>query len=507
MIKFFKKYHKWISIIFTLLIIMFSFSGIILNHRDALSGIDVNRKLLPSGYHYQNWNNAAVKSTLKINNDSILIYGNIGIWLTNSIQNSFIDLNTGFPKGIDNRKISKVLLSKSNKLYAGTLFGLYNFSYNESKWKYVKLPIHEKKIVDIIQKEDTVLILTRSHLIKTSDFRRFEIITLPVPEGYDNKVSLFKTLWIIHSGEIYGTTGKFIVDIIGLIFAFLTITGLIIFFNRIKVKSKSTSTHKKVRKLRINKSLLRWHNKTGWITILFLLITASTGIFLRPPFLIPIADVKVSKLPLSELDTENPWFDQLRRILYDSAKNRFIVATSEALYYSDDNLSSSINKFKYQPPISIMGVNVFRKKSDNTYLIGSFEGLYEWNSETGYTFDYIKKGKYNKPKGKSRPLGEYLVTGYSDDFPDTEIYFEYNNGANKIKGIPLTTMPDKISEQPISLWNTALEIHTGRIFQNLIGDFYILIVPITGLALLFILISGFFLWLKLYRRKRHKMKI
>jgi len=44
----FKKYHKWIGIVFTLFIMLFSITGIILNHRELLSGADVSRKLLPS---------------------------------------------------------------------------------------------------------------------------------------------------------------------------------------------------------------------------------------------------------------------------------------------------------------------------------------------------------------------------------------------------------------------------------------------------------------------------
>jgi len=117
MVNFLRKYHKWIGIVFTLFIVLFSVSGIILNHRELLSGVDVNRKLLPAQYEYNNWNNAAVKSTLKVSNDSILIYGNIGIWLTDSVQSRFTDFNNGFPKGIDNRKICKLfrISSKINK--------------------------------------------------------------------------------------------------------------------------------------------------------------------------------------------------------------------------------------------------------------------------------------------------------------------------------------------------------------------------------------------------------
>jgi len=498
MVNFFKKYHKWLSIVFTLFIVLFSVSGIILNHRELLSNIDVNRNLLPAQYEYKNWNNAAVKSTLKLSNDSILIYGNVGVWLTDSIQSHFLDFNNGFPKGIDNRKICNLFKTNKNELLAGTLFGLYKYSFSEKKWRKINLPIHEKRIVDIIQKQDTILLLSRSHLLKTTNLSDFQIITLPNPENYDNKVGLFKTLWLIHSGEIYGEAGKILVDVIGLTFAFLSISGLIVFFNRIN--KQQAPGPRKIKKLKTNKKLVKWHNKLGWMMLVFLLITASTGIFLRPPFLIAIANKKVNKIPFSKFDTDNAWYDQLRRILYDAENDRFLIATSEAVYYSVDNFQSELKKFNYQPPISVMGVNVFRKFATNTYLIGSFEGLFLWNSETGAVFDYIKKEPYVIPKGISIPIGQFLVTGYSNDFYNAEIYFDYDLGAQSINGENFARMPGKISNQKISLWNAALEIHTGRIFQSILGNFYILIVPLTGLSLLFILISGFVVWFKLFRK-------
>ena len=91
MIKFFRKYHKWLGVIYAIIILSYVFSGIVLNHRDLLSGIDVNRKLLPEVYSYRNWNNAAVKSSLKFSPDSILLYGNIGVWLTDSTFSGFGD--------------------------------------------------------------------------------------------------------------------------------------------------------------------------------------------------------------------------------------------------------------------------------------------------------------------------------------------------------------------------------------------------------------------------------
>ncbi len=499
------KYHKWISIIFTLLIILFSLSGIVLNHRNLLSGIDLSRSLLPKDYAYKNWNNAAVKSTLRINSDSVLIYGNIGVWLTDSTFTKYGDFNHGFPEGIDNRKVNKIIQTNHNQLLAGTLFGLYKFQ--NGNWEKVDLPVHKQRISDLILKDDSVFVLTRSYLLKTKDLEHFETITLPQPVNYDNKIGLFKTLWVIHSGEIYGEAGKIIVDIVGLIMIFLTISGFILFINRIVLrKRKSIVRAKRIKIKRSNKFLLKWHNKIGWTTLVLLLITSSTGIFLRPPFLITIVNTKVSKIPFSELDTDNAWFDKLRRIMYDDETKRFLVSTSEGMFYSADNFKSELKAYRNQPPISIMGLNVFEKVESQKYLIGSFEGLFLWDASTGYVFDLIKKTNYLKPQGQSRPIGQYLISGFTQDYHGDITFFDYNIGAHTISGFPFTKMPEKIQQQPISLWNTALEIHTARIFQSLVSDFYILIVPLTGIALLFILISGFIVWYKWYLKTRKKIK-
>ena len=266
MIKFFRKYHKWLGVIFGLIILTYVFSGIVLNHRETLSFIDVNRKLLPKEYRYQNWNNAAVKSTLKISPDSILVYGNIGIWLTDSSYSDFTNFSVGIPKGIDNRKIFQMIKTTGNTLVAGTFSGLYTFNYKEHKWSLVPLPVREKSIVDIIQKQDTIFILTRSLLLKSTDLKSFIVAQLPPPENYDNKAGLFKTLWVIHSGEIYGTAGKIIVDFAGLIFAFLTITGFIVFVNRIVLKKNKKPEEVKVKLKNSNRWNIKWHNKFGWIS-------------------------------------------------------------------------------------------------------------------------------------------------------------------------------------------------------------------------------------------------
>jgi hypothetical protein len=174
----------------------------------------------------------------------------------------------------------------------------------------------------------------------------------------------------------------------------------------------------------------------------------------------------------------------------------------DGFYYSDDNFKSDLKPFRSQPPASIMGVTVFEKIDPYKYLVGSFEGLFTWNSLTGEVFDYIKKKQYTAPLRSGRPIGEFLVSGFTRDFKNQEYFFDYDKGAQNINGlVNFAPLPQNvINDAPMSLWNVALETHTGRIYQSVIGDFYVLIVPLTGLIVLFILISGFIVWLKIRKK-------
>ena len=47
--------HKWGGLFFTLFLIIFALSGIVLNHRVALSEVDVPRSVLPPEYRMEHW--------------------------------------------------------------------------------------------------------------------------------------------------------------------------------------------------------------------------------------------------------------------------------------------------------------------------------------------------------------------------------------------------------------------------------------------------------------------
>ena len=99
--RFLRKYHLWSGLILALFLVLFALSGIVLNHREAVNEMAVGRNYLHKSYRYDNWNLAAVREMYPLEGDSILIYGNIGIWLTDSALNNFSDFNQGLPAGID----------------------------------------------------------------------------------------------------------------------------------------------------------------------------------------------------------------------------------------------------------------------------------------------------------------------------------------------------------------------------------------------------------------------
>ncbi len=501
--KIFRKLHKWPGIVIAFFAILFAVSGIIMNHRQVFSTVDVSRNLLPHNYRYENWNLAAVRGSFPDSNDSVLIYGNIGIWKTPSDLNAFTDFNQGFPKGIDNRKIYSVT-RHNNILYAGTHFGLYSRDTQAGEWEKVKLPVKQERIADVNLKGDTLLVLSRHYLLKTTDGTSFETVQLPVPVNYERKTGLFNTLWELHSGELFGLPGKLLVDLLGLVTIVLSVTGLLHFFfpkiiRRMKKKKKPVKPWAKA-----TKTNLHWHNVLGYIFAAFLIINTLAGIHLRPPLLIPIANKKVGIIPGTHLDSPNPWFDKLRRVEWDENLNRYLFSTSDGFYAAGEALKTPLQPIIPQPPVSVMGLNVFKPAGHLKYLTGSFNGLFLWDIRTGGVYDYLTGQPYAPPRGMASPIGSNMAAGLVEA-GENVWWFDYNRGALSLTGKPFPEMPLEIlQDSPMSLWNVSLEVHTGRIFEHLVGMFYILYVPLSGLCLIMVLVSGFFIWWNRYRKKKQK---
>lgn len=525
LIKFFKRIHKWPAIIIASIAILFATSGIVMNHRQTFSSIDISRKLLPENYSYKNWNLAAVRGALPLEN-SDLIYGNIGIWKSDNDFQSFEDFNEGFPKGIDNRKIYSVVKFQ-NELFAGTHFGLFSRKLEKGVWTKIKIPVEKERIADLDLKDDKLLVLTRHYLLESSDGVNFTKIQLPEPLNYKRKTGLFNTFWELHSGELFGLAGKLLVDLLGIVTILLSVTGLLHFFfpkiikrrkKRLKGKEKRPlpyqgenvkNSDNAASLVKLKKKNLNWHNVTGYVFVAFLLINTFSGMHLRPPLLIAIANKQVGIIRGTHLDSPNPWFDKLRRVHWDAANHRYIFSTSEGFFFAEESLSEKLTPAPSQPPASVMGCNVLEPLGNNHLMVGSFSGMFVWNLQTGMVRDFFTNYPYQAPQGMARPIGANVVAGFVKG-KNKSWWFDYGGGATEIgsQRIPsnqempsFAEMPDAIRKaSPMSLWNVALEAHTGRIFENILGGFYILIVPLAGICLMLVLISGFFIWLLLHKQ-------
>lgn len=500
----FRKLHRWPGLVISFVLLYYGVTGIIMNHRGLFSGADISRSIMPENYRYRNWNNAALKGNLIISRDSILVYGNIGIWLTDSSFSRYVSMNNGFPGGIDNRKTFDVHEDASGNLYAATFSGLYGFDRTQAEWKKFELDADNERFTGIESIGDTLYAINRSSLFrgKAEGINTYFLSSnIPAPEGYTGKVTLFATIWQIHSGEIFGLPGQFFIDILGIITIFLSITGIIYFFFPDWMKRR-IRRNKPVEKISgVNRWSLKWHNKIGAWTFFLLILLFFTGMFLRPPLLIAIANAEVNPIKFSNLDQPNPWYDKLRDIRYDPVRNILLLSTSDGMYFTNPgNLKPK--PFAFQPPVSVMGINTLQPYENGAFLIGSFSGLFLWHPDSPRIYNFVTGQQYTEqPSG--RPIGDYKVTGTINSPDGSLMLIDYDQGIIPLtanKGLP--PVPSEIIETSgMSLWSLCLEIHTGRIFQNLIGDFYILIVPLAGLTGIMVVLSGYLLWRSKYRKK------
>ncbi len=83
-------------------------------------------------------------------------------------------------------------------------------------------------------------------------------------------------------------------------------------------------------------------------------------------------------------------------------------------------------------------------------------------------------------------------------FNNRTYVFDYNRGVESINSFSnFPGMPDHVFEEsPMSLWNLALEFHTGRLLSNSIRKIIHIVHSHFGLSMLTILISGTWLWLR-----------
>ena len=531
-----KKYHRWFGLILSVFMLVFCVSGIILNHRQLFADCDVSRSILPPAYHIQNFNNGVIKGSIRIDghadlasaggikasDDTILAYGYGGIWLTDTKMKSWKDFNKGLPENVDGRNIRNMVQTKNGEIWCAATMDVYRFDGKE--WKMFPLADNKERITDITLTKDStsIIAMTRSAVYEISgkktdaanekrdaaNEKRDAIsektnVTRKIigqPEGFIPEVTLFKTVWHLHSGAFFGLTGRLVVDAIAIVLIILSITGIILFILPYRIRrQKRLQAREKMQKL--GKQMVfnaKWHNKLGYTTIILTLWLAITGMCLRPPLMIPLAMNKTTE----KVKDGNVWHDKLRAIRWDAAEGNWLVSTSEGFLRVDEHFQHKpilLNKEK-APKVSPMGVTVFESDGKGGWLVGSFSGMFRWYPEKNLIVDYFT-GKQNIEKSMI-PISNHLVSGYSKDFfGGKEVVFDYSKGASL--GETAST-PELLSAIPMSLWNVALELHVGRCYSPFLGPLSDLFVFISGLLITQVLLSGYII---LKRRKKKSPKL
>lgn len=466
-----RKSHKWLGLILGFFLIMFCLSGIFLNHSSLIKNYSISRAYLPIEYQYKKWNNGLLRGTKKWGKD-VIVYGYSGLWLTDSYGKKYYDFNKGLPVNTDYRSIRGIVETPSHQLFMVSQYDLYTLT-KDTVWQKINLPGGGKeRLSDITVKGDSLIIVGRSCIyLSIKPYNIYSKIMLAKPTNYDGKASLFVTVRRLHTGGLFGFVGKIIVDFIGIVLIFLTISGIVYWFIKRRHSHGSGISGKK---------WLRWHNYIGRISIVFTLFVSITGWFLHPPAVIAIASGRVPIIPYSSMDTNNPWKGKLRILRYDRLSGDWLLHTTEG-FYTMTSFNVAPKPLSFQPPISVMGINVMEQKKDGTWLIGSFSGMYEWNRKKHTLIDYFTHQPAKPVKGK--PFGAHAVSGYSSDFACGDVVVDYKKGCNNL------VQPQWMSVLPMSLRSICLEVHTGRIYTFL-GLGTILYIFIVGLGCIWCLWSG-----------------
>ena len=489
-----RKYHKWLGYAFCFFMPLFCLSGIVLNHRAAVSDMNVGREWLPARYHYSAWNGGLLRGTTPYtvgdSDGSVLLYGSGGIWRTDSEASFFSDFSSGLPDGADCRQIRNIVQTADRELFAVSLFGLYRYEGKDAGWQTIFAPGDDGELLsDVFCRKDTLLLTGRSYLyLSVAPYTSFRKIQIKKPKDFQEDVSMFRAVWMLHSGELFGSVGKIAVDVIAGVLILLCLTGLMFRFAAVGVRRQRQRGNNAGKAIGLSRLSFLWHDRLGRTSVIFTLLIAVTGWCLRPPAMIPLALTKIPAVPGTELDSENPWNDKLRILRYDESCGDWLLYTSEG-FYSLENPDGIPAKIERTPPVSVMGLNVFEKSAAGQWLCGSFSGMFVWDRQRNAVMDYYTHESVEDDV-KGPPFGKRAISGFSDDFDAGPLVAEYYEGTDAVP------QPEELNTLPMSLWNFALEVHSGRIFIGIAATYVFIF--ITGIGVVLCLWSG---W-KIRKRKK-----
>ncbi len=516
----FKKISKWIHKYLGLLLILFlvwmSVSGILLNHPEMISGISVPAIFVPPQYHIENWERGALSETVfpAANPQIAIASGKEGIWISYDRGRSFNSfMGNGYPEGSYDRKTSSILLLEAGPnplVLACTYGGLYYRNLSYGPWRRIDFSTDDERPIRALQASGRLLLFTEDNIYATSDHAppfNFRKIT-PARAGESN-VTLIKLFFDLHSGANFGMPGKLIYDAAGLVLVILCITAFYTWYYPKKLKLRLRfRMRNRAKRPKVFLFLLRYHLHLGIWSALLLLIIGATGLFMRPPFIAAIAEKSMPAKYYPGMLPDNPWYQKIRNAAYNPSTGDVLIDCRDGMYAGSFESGEPFHKQTMPVDVFVMGATVMNFDADGTLLLGSFNGLYLVDLEQRRAID-VSNGAEAEYVSSMRP-GEYMITGYFQTPDHAHFITTHDSGLLHVSGRttygPFPMPCEKLADQSMPLWNYLFELHNGRLFQDFIHDWYILLVPLGSLLSCLLVVTGIVDWFVVRNRQRRAVR-
>ncbi len=491
--------HKYLGLILGLYLLAMGASGLLLNHPEWIRTIDTPQAIVPADYDYQNWNRMLVRGGSITPDGTWYLTGKSGIVRSDDQGRSFSLLNEGFPTAAYDRDTADLLIlnedSANPTLLAATRSGLYQ-KHGNSLWSQIILPGApvSPRMVALVRIDDRIIAFSEKAAWQADIAAlNFTPVKLAIAEQDSAaNVPLFRVLHDIHNGTILGTPGKILLDISAIILVVLGVSGLVIWFVPWRNR-KWPTLHQPPG------GFFRWcwkyHLKLGIWIVLILMILAGSGIFLRPPLLLATVNHSLdADNPLLQFSARSEGFGGKIQSATASSNGNIVIATENGLWRGSASLDGDFKRLQLPVPIHGMGVTVLEGMANSQLLIGSFSGLFIVEEISGRIWRLRRPGLQETNPYQSNDLVSGVVMAGDQPY----VRFDYHDGMLPVTAgqPPLPAMSDDITAAaPMSMWHYLFEFHNGRIFAPWLGSWYLLMIPLVGIILLLLCLSGTYDWL------------
>jgi len=481
--------HKYVGLFLLFIFLFMAGTGILINHPSLLSSFSVPAKWLGESYQYANWNRFSFRDSILTDDGGMFIGGKMGVWYSSGSGIPFEALNTGLPDSFYQRDINTLLAvdyKDDGFLFAGGRSGLFYRKQNADLW----LPVPGMKdveIVDLLLNNGQIMAFS-SHGCYTAPVFQVNPVFKQIPVQIDSEeqwVPGYRILFELHSGKLFGVPGRLLADVTALLLVFLCISALYIWYipwrkRRFKKKSR--------RRNRIFATFYSYHLTVGIWVAFFLFLIAGSGTFIRPPLILFSSMIPI---PQAILAGKTP--EILKAAI--SGNGDLVLATRDGWYKGATSFIPSLKAVTPPVPVFGMGTTILESLNDQQLLVGSFSGIYKWNVGEGTGVDL--EGNSAPAKAGLMP-GKVMAAAALIKDGTFAGYADYKRGLLTGDNIPILDrpFPTEELENRTSLYHFLFELHNGRILRDSIGAFYILYVPLVGLALMLVVLTGVFDWLK-----------